>query len=130
MQPIDKHKSAALEEAGILETDYDTHRRVGDGISGGALPPSWEVIDSELYAIYAYLRRRVEVMKATGATQRCLILSDCKAALEAIEREYRGQTPHNPVRVRGYRVNPPPGLTRVNPPGLTRQCRPTHAPEG
>ena len=55
VQPIDKHKSAALEEAGILETDHDTHRRVGDGISGRALPPSWEVINSELYAIYAYL---------------------------------------------------------------------------
>jgi len=98
VQPIDKHKSAALEEAGILETDYNTHRRVGDGISGGALPPSWEVIDFELYAIYAYLRRRVEVMKAMGATQRCLILSGCKAALEAIEQEYRGQTLHNADR--------------------------------
>jgi len=101
VQPIDKHKSAAQEEAGILETDYDdTHRRVGDGISGRALllPPSWEVINSELYAIYAYLRRRVEVMEATGATQRCLILSYCKAALEGIEWEYRGQTPHNADR--------------------------------
>jgi len=40
-------------------------------------------------------------MEAMGATQRCLILSDCKAALEAIElleREYRGQTPHNANR--------------------------------
>jgi len=49
--PLTSTKSAALEEAGILETDYDTHRRVGDGISGGALPPSWEVIDSELYTL-------------------------------------------------------------------------------
>ena len=74
LRNTNQHKSADLEEAGILETDYDTHRRVGDGISGGAFPPSWEVIDSELYAIYAYLRRRVEVMEATGATQRCLVL--------------------------------------------------------
>ena len=37
-------------------------------------------------------------MEATGTTQRCLVLSDCKAALEAIEREYRGQTPHNADR--------------------------------
>jgi len=32
------------------------------------------------------------------AAQRCLILSDCKAALEALEREYSGQTPHNADR--------------------------------
>ena len=44
------------------------------------------------------LKRRVAVMEATGATQRCFVLSDCKAALEAIEGGCRGHTPHNADR--------------------------------
>ena len=54
--------------------------------------PSWctlctQVIDAEMYAVLAYLRKMATAEDA--ADRRCLVLSDCKPALQQIEAAYR-----------------------------------------
>ena len=65
--------------------------RAGKGIWGRRLPDSWEIMDAELYAIYAYLRNCADTATENNTACRCLVLSDCKSALIAIERAYRQQ---------------------------------------
>ena len=53
---------------------------------GGRLPSSFEAVDCELYAAYKFL---IDVWKAAGtaakrATERVLLLSDCKPASSTV----------------------------------------------
>ena len=52
---------------------------------GGNLPNTWEVIDAEMYAILAYLRKMASASDAQA--RRCLVLCDCKPALQQIEKK-------------------------------------------
>ena len=51
------------------------------------LPDDWQVIDAEMFAVLAYLRKMATSEDA--ADRRCLVLSDCKPALQQIEAAYR-----------------------------------------
>ena len=59
----------------------------GQGLWGGRLPDDWQVIDAEMYAVLAYLRKMATAEDA--ADRRCLVLSDCKPALQQIEAAHR-----------------------------------------
>ena len=51
-------------------------------------------MDAKLYALYSYLKARADnATKPAPHLCRCLILSDCKSALVAIERAYRRRNP-------------------------------------
>jgi ribonuclease HI len=65
---------------------------------GGGLATTWEVIDAELYAMHIYLKEVACEPTGEQGAKRCLVLSDCKAALEELEREYRGCAPGNDDR--------------------------------
>ena len=54
---------------------------------GGKLPNTWEPIDAEMYAILAYLRKMASASDAQS--RRCLVLCDCKPALQQIEGAHR-----------------------------------------
>ena len=58
---------------------------------GGKLPNTWEVIDAEMYAILAYLRKMASASDAQP--RRCLVLCDCKPALQQIENAHRKGMP-------------------------------------
>ena len=69
-------------------------RAVGDGLEGGRLPATWEVVDAEMYAIFRALRRVYrEGMISSGrqavAASRVLILTDCRSAMEQVESAWR-----------------------------------------
>jgi len=49
------------------------------------------VIDAEMYAILAYLRKMASASDAQ--TRRCLVLCDCKPALQQIENAHRKGMP-------------------------------------
>ena len=71
-----------------LESGDDELRLAfGQGLWGGRLPDDWQVIDAEMYAVLAYLRKMATAEDA--ADRRCLVLSDCKPALQQIEAAYR-----------------------------------------
>ena len=55
------------------------------------LPSTWEPIDAEMYAILAYLRKMASASDAQS--RRCLVLCDCKPALQQIESAYRKGMP-------------------------------------
>ena len=63
----------------------------GAGMWGGKLPNTWEVIDAEMYAILAYLRKMSSASDAQA--RRCLVLCDCKPALQQIENAHRKGMP-------------------------------------
>ena len=70
-----------------LESGDDELRLAfGQGL-WGRLPDDWQVIDAEMYAVLAYLRKMATAEDA--ADRRCLVLSDCKPALQQIEAAYR-----------------------------------------
>ena len=50
-----------------------------------------EVIDAEMYAILAYLRKMASASDAQS--RRCLVLCDCKPALQQIENAHRKVMP-------------------------------------
>ena len=52
---------------------------------------TWEVIDAEMYAILAYLRKMASASDAQS--RRCLVLCDCKPALQQIENAHRKGMP-------------------------------------
>ena len=58
---------------------------------GGKLPNMWEPIDAEMYAILAYLRKMASASDAQA--RRCLVLCDCKPALQQIENAHRKGMP-------------------------------------
>ena len=58
---------------------------------GGKLPNMWEPIDAEMYAILAYLRKMASASDAQS--RRCLVLCDCKPALQQIENAHRKGMP-------------------------------------
>ena len=58
---------------------------------GGKLPSTWEPIDAEMYAILAYLRKMARASDAQS--RRCLVLCDCKPALQQIENAHRKGMP-------------------------------------
>ena len=58
---------------------------------GGKLPSTWEPIDAEMYAILAYLRKMASASDAQS--RRCLVLCDCKPALQQIENAHRKGMP-------------------------------------
>ena len=60
-----------------------THTHSHTGMWGGKLPSTWEVIDAEMYAILAYLRKMASASDAQS--RRCLILCDCKPAPQQID---------------------------------------------
>ena len=77
-----------VEGSGQLEGGDDELRLAfGQGLWGGRLPDDWQVIDAEMYAVLAYLRKMATAEDA--ADRRCLVLSDCKPALQQIEAAYR-----------------------------------------
>ena len=78
-----------VEGSGQLESGDDELRLAfGQGLWGGRLPDDWQVIDAEMYAVLAYLRKMATSEDA--ADRRCLVLSDCKPALrQQIEAAYR-----------------------------------------
>ena len=77
-----------VEGSGQLESGDDELRLAfGQGLWGGRLPDDWQVIDAEMYAVLAYLRKMATAEDA--ADRRCLVLSDCKPALQQIEAAYR-----------------------------------------
>ena len=51
----------------------------------------WEPIDAEMYAILAYLRKMASASDAQS--RRCLVLCDCKPALQQIENAHRKGMP-------------------------------------
>ena len=63
----------------------------GAGMWGGKLPSTWEPIDAEMYAILAYLRKMASASDAQS--RRCLVLCDCKPALQQIESAHRKGMP-------------------------------------
>ena len=63
----------------------------GAGMWGGKLPSTWEPIDAEMYAILAYLRKMASASDARS--RRCLVLCDCKPALQQIESAHRKGMP-------------------------------------
>ena len=60
---------------------------------GGGLPAWYEVVDAELMGILAYLQeveaRAKEAAGQGAAGRRCLVMSDCKGALELVEWAWR-----------------------------------------
>ena len=52
------------------------------------LPNTWEVIDAEMYAILAYLRKMASASDAQA--RRCLVLCDCKPALQIQNAHRKG----------------------------------------
>ena len=63
---------------------------LGAGMWGGKLPSTWEVIDAEMYAILAHLRKMASERRAGAAV---LVLCDCKPALQQIESAHRKGMP-------------------------------------
>ena len=60
---------------------------------GGGLPPWFEVIDAELMAVLMYLEAVVAGVEAEGGdvgATRCLVMSDCKSAMQMMETAWRG----------------------------------------
>ena len=55
------------------------------GMWGGTLPKDWDSVDGELYAIYAFLLNIHETSEDLSQ-ERVLVLSDCRSALDAIDR--------------------------------------------
>ena len=55
------------------------------------MPSTWVVIDAEMYAILAYLRKMASASDAQS--RRCLVLCDCKPALQQIENAHRKGMP-------------------------------------
>ena len=76
----------------------------GAGMWGGKLPNTWEVIDAEMYAILAYLRKRSSASDAQA--RRCLVLCDCKPALQQIENAHRKGMPEGLTEGLGERRSP------------------------
>ena len=72
----------------------------GQGMEGGRLPATWEIVDAEMYAVFrALLRVYLETRSEEGAgamgAKRVLILSDCQSAIKEIERAWReGEVRH------------------------------------
>ena len=60
---------------------------------GGKLPNTWEVIDADMYAILAYLRKMASARERRTDARRCLVLCDCKPALQQIENAHRKGMP-------------------------------------
>ena len=79
-QQVLRHSGEQIEPRDTIQ------ERAGKGIWGRRLPDSWEIMDAELYAIYAYLRNCADTATKNSTACRYLILSDCKLALIAIER--------------------------------------------
>jgi len=101
-----------VEGSGQLESGDDELRLAfGQGLWGGRLPDDWQVIDAEMYAVLAYLRKMATSEDA--ADRRCLVLSDCKPALrQQIEAAYR-RGPLEGLRERGYAdIAPSSNLSR------------------
>ena len=69
------------------ERDASIQRRVGAGLWGVALPAASldTIVDAEMYAVLIYLRKMTGAGTASANARRCLILEDCKPALQAIE---------------------------------------------
>jgi len=68
-------------------------RWVGEGMQGMSLPEWFEVVDAELAAVLMYLQTVVadaEVGEGGTEGRRCLIMSDCKGAMQMIEQAWRG----------------------------------------
>jgi ribonuclease HI len=78
-----------------LITDDEIERKaVGEGLEGGRLPATWEVVDAEMYAVFrALLRVYREAVSESGEAGakacRVLVLTDCQSAMGQIERAWR-----------------------------------------
>ena len=81
------------QRGGGEEAEEAAKRWMGGGMFGGGLPAWYEVVDAELMGILVYLeevvRRAVEAGEE-AAGRRCLVVSDCKGALELMEWAWRG----------------------------------------
>ena len=77
----------------VESTEEEKLAAVLAGMGGGRLPPSFSSVDSEMYAILAYLSKVCELKKgeleASLADRRVLIMCDCAPCLKALERAYR-----------------------------------------
>lgn len=95
VQPLDMDAVSAQErwriEKGDGESEESIKRRVGAGLWGAAVPQaSLDTIeDAEMYAVLLYLRKMVSGGVADALMRRCLVLSDCQPALQAIEGAWR-----------------------------------------
>ena len=74
---------------GVQPGEGDEDACVTAGLSGGALPTEYTIHDAEMYAMLVEVRAAVRAMEETGEAQRCLILSDCQAVLQRVEKVWR-----------------------------------------
>lgn len=54
------------------------------GMWGGRLPPDWQSIDAEMYAIFAFLQKAYDESD-DPSSERVLVVSDCQAVLKAVD---------------------------------------------
>ena len=93
VQPLDVGALPWLEAEAIRdgrgESEAGVLRRVGAGMWGAALPSESfdNIVDAEMYAILLYMRRMATASDAME--RRCLLLSDCKSALQQVETAWR-----------------------------------------
>ena len=64
-------------------------RRIGSGMRGMRLPGHYTVTDAELAGVLMVLDEMARAEDA--AARRCLIMSDCEAAMRMIERAWRAR---------------------------------------
>ena len=86
---LDEDGRRRLEEEG--EREESIQSRVGAGLWGAALPAASldTIVDAEMYAVLLYLRKMAGAGAADAGARRCLVLVDCKPALQAIEGAWR-----------------------------------------
>ena len=84
----------------VPRTDRSGHggrikEAVGNGMRGGRLPDSWEIVDAEMYAIRMALVRAIERAEASkeeegeGIQCRVCIVSDSETAIKVMEKAWR-----------------------------------------
>jgi ribonuclease HI len=88
-------EGATRTDMGQLDcSEEQEEKAIRNGLEGGRLPDSWSVQDAETYAIYMAMRRVYLEAKQQGddpKEKRLLIMSDCRAAIMAIEKAWRTQ---------------------------------------
>jgi hypothetical protein len=74
------------EDLALIECSEEQERHaIAEGLEGGRLPDTWEVLDAEMYAIFRAIKRVILESRSKGMDareQRLLILTDCSSAID------------------------------------------------
>jgi hypothetical protein len=74
------------EDLALIECSEEQERHaIAEGLEGGRLPDTWEVLDATMYAIFRAIKRVILESRSKGMDareQRLLILTDCSSAID------------------------------------------------